>query len=107
MPLNPFENMPASLMRQTPVGKFLESLNEVKIKDQRLEGYTNTKSTSREQLENMYDAASIKSNLLSRNHHGTHSAQFHAKEADVEAIAELNRALDKKVLPSTFLIVLY
>ncbi|KAL7597112.1 hypothetical protein Lser_V15G27974 [Lactuca serriola] len=96
MPLNPFENMPASLMRQTPVGKFLESLNEVKLKDQRLEGYTNPKSTSREQLENMYDAASVKSNLLSRNHHGTHSAQFHAKEADVEAIAELNRALDKK-----------
>ncbi|KAI3522380.1 hypothetical protein L1887_00118 [Cichorium endivia] len=90
MPLNPFENMPASMMR----GKFLESLNEVNmnglVKDQRLESYL--KSTSREHLENTNDASIMSDFLESRSGLLNH----HAKEADVEAIAELTRALDKK-----------
>ncbi|KAI3821957.1 hypothetical protein L1987_09535 [Smallanthus sonchifolius] len=102
MPLNPFENLPASLMHQKPIDKFFESLNEVKVnglgKDQRLE-----------KLENMDEVASVKSEFQSRNgprdtlsdHHAAYFvpgtlAKFQAKEADVEAIAELTRALDKK-----------
>ncbi|KAL4592913.1 hypothetical protein LXL04_005920 [Taraxacum kok-saghyz] len=80
MPLNPFENMPASMMRQTPVGKFL---NEVKMNGQRFEGYTND----------------VKSDLQSRNGNGNGPhilSKVQAQEADVEAIAELTRALDKK-----------
>lgn len=111
MPLNPFENMPASLMRRTPVDKFFESLNEAQMhglgKDQRLEGYT--KCSSHEKLENMDEVASVKSDLQSSNgprdfasnHHAAYTmpgtlAQIQAKELDVEAIAELTRALDKK-----------
>ncbi|KVH89870.1 DIRP-like protein [Cynara cardunculus var. scolymus] len=111
MPLNPFENMPASLMRRTPVDKFFESLKEAQMnglgRDQRLEGYT--KCSSHEKLENMDEVASVKSDLQSRygprdfasNHHAAYTmpgtlAQIQAKELDVEAIAELTRALDKK-----------
>nr|XP_043613972.1 protein ALWAYS EARLY 3 isoform X2 [Erigeron canadensis] len=110
MPLNPFENLPASL-RRPPVNKSFENLKEVNVKgmgkDQRPEGYT--KSSSPEKLENMDEAASVKSNLPPRNgqrvvmssHHAAYSMpgkleQYQAKEADVEAISELTRALDKK-----------
>ncbi|XP_076938608.1 protein ALWAYS EARLY 3-like [Bidens hawaiensis] len=69
LPLNPFENLPALLMPRKPVNKFFESLNEVKVN-----GLGNGPSDT----------------LLD------HHAKFQAKEADVEAISELTRALDKK-----------
>lgn len=113
MPLNPFENLPASLMRRTPFEKFFESLNEVRVnglgKDPRPEGHT--MYSSLDKSENMDEVASvIKSEFqprngprdaLSNHHHTPYSvpatpAQIQAKEADVEAIAELTRALDKK-----------
>ncbi|KAK9079883.1 hypothetical protein SSX86_001556 [Deinandra increscens subsp. villosa] len=102
MPLNPFENLPESLMRRKPIDKFFESLNEIKVnglgKDRRLE-----------KSENIDEVASVKSEFQSTNGPrdtlsnylaassvpGT-QAKFQAKEADVEAIAELTRALDKK-----------
>lgn len=56
MPLNPLENMPASLARHTiGVDKFLENFNELKAnghtKDQGAEGYI--KFSSCENLENI------------------------------------------------------
>lgn len=110
MPLNPFENLPVSLMRQTPFDKFFESLNDIKVnwmvKDQRLEGYTNC--SSREKFQKMDEVASVKSDSQSRSaprevksNYAAHSVpgtltHIHAKEADIEAIAELTCALDKK-----------
>lgn len=77
MPLNPFENLPASLMTRKSIEKFFESFNEVKVN-----GSGNGPS----------DALS------------DHHAKFQAKEADVEAISELTRALDKKVALVNFFI---
>ncbi|KAK1436006.1 hypothetical protein QVD17_01781 [Tagetes erecta] len=102
MPLNPFENLPASLMHRKPIDKFFESLNEVKVNE-------SGKNRGLAKLENVDEVGSVKSEFPSRNgsrdtlsnHHATYSvpgtlAKFPAKEADVEAIAELTRALDKK-----------
>ncbi|XP_076930113.1 protein ALWAYS EARLY 3-like [Bidens hawaiensis] len=69
MPLNSFENLPASLMPRKSIDKFFESLNEVKVNG----------------------SGNGPSDTLS-----DHLAKFQAKEADVEAISELTRALDKK-----------
>ncbi|PWA50644.1 hypothetical protein CTI12_AA471170 [Artemisia annua] len=116
MPLNPFENLPASLMRLTPSDKFFESLNDIKVnwmvKDQRLEGYTNC--SSREKFQKMDEIASVKSDSQSRkaprdfkSNYAAHSVpgtltHIQAKEADIEAIAELTCALDKKVSSALF-----
>ncbi|XP_021999032.1 protein ALWAYS EARLY 3 isoform X3 [Helianthus annuus] len=93
MPLNPIENLPASLMPRKPIDK-ANGLG---------------KGPRHGNLENVDEVASAKSEFQSRNgprdtlsdHHAAYSvpgttAKFQAKEADVEAIAELTRALDKK-----------
>ncbi|XP_059668464.1 protein ALWAYS EARLY 3 isoform X2 [Cornus florida] len=129
MPLNPLENIPASLAKHTTaVDKFLENLNEFKInaqsKDQNLDGFM--KFSPGENMENFDGPSQVSpstypmSNLLkqgtptnanspakrvpketSNNQQAANSqpsilAQIQAKEADVQALAELTRALDKK-----------
>ncbi|GKB86718.1 hypothetical protein Tco_0958990, partial [Tanacetum coccineum] len=110
MPLNPSENLLASRMRRTPFDKFFESLNDITVigmvKDQRLQGYTNC--SSREKFEKMDEVASVKSDTQFRNaprdvksNYEAHCVpgtltHIQAKEADIEAIAELTCALDKK-----------
>ncbi|KAL8244693.1 hypothetical protein R6Q59_010951 [Mikania micrantha] len=101
MPVNPFENLPASLMHRKHIDKFFENLDEVKVNGLGKDG--------RVELENMDEVASVKSESQYRNgsrdtlsnYHAAYSgpgtlAKFQAKEADVEAIAELTRSLDKK-----------
>ncbi|KAK3038981.1 hypothetical protein RJ639_027466 [Escallonia herrerae] len=126
MPLNPLENMPTSLARQTfAVDNFFESVNELKLNgrsnDQRIEGYK--KTFPAEKLENgggpshvslaPYPVLSLlkqgegqvtPTNIESQARTGPKQtainpqtlAQIQAKEADVQALAELTRALDKK-----------
>ncbi|XP_044498764.1 protein ALWAYS EARLY 3-like [Mangifera indica] len=122
MPLNPFENMPTSLARQNVIfGKFIENLNELKTNDQprerNMEGYM--KFTPCENLENTNGPSHMSP---STNYHINHSlhhqkvkvgpgeiinaqhtavqpsvtVQFQVKQADVQALSELTRVLDKK-----------
>ncbi|CAL5347002.1 unnamed protein product [Camellia sinensis] len=131
MPLNPLENMPATLARKAvTIDKFFENFNELKMngqaKDQKLEGYM--KRSPGENLEHVDVPSHVSpttyptSNLLKQtkgvsanpnlqakigpketanNQQAANSqpsilAQIQAKEADVQALAELTRALDKK-----------
>ncbi|KAA8527473.1 hypothetical protein F0562_034812 [Nyssa sinensis] len=131
MPLNPLENMPASLAKHTvAVDKLFENFNEFKMngwaKDPKLEGYM--KFSPGENLENVDGPSHLSpstypmSNLLKQikgapttaisqaklgpketgndkqaaNCQSSMLAQIQAKEADVQALAELTRALDKK-----------
>ncbi|KAJ0093660.1 hypothetical protein Patl1_25107 [Pistacia atlantica] len=123
MPLNPFENMPASLTRQNvALGKFIENLNELKTnvqpRERNMEGYM--KFAPCENLENtngpshMSPSTNYHSNNLLQQQkvkvgpgeiiNAQHIAlqpsitvQFQAKQADVQALSELTRVLDKKV----------
>ncbi|KAI8002837.1 Protein ALWAYS EARLY 3 [Camellia lanceoleosa] len=131
MPLNPLENMPATLARKAvTIDKFFENFNELKMngqaKDQKLEGYM--KRSPAENLEHVDVPSHVSpttyptSNLLKQtkgvsanpnlqakigpketanNQEAANSqpsilAQIQAKEADVQALAELTRALGKK-----------
>ncbi|PSR92630.1 Protein ALWAYS EARLY like [Actinidia chinensis var. chinensis] len=131
MPLNPLENMPASLARNmVTVDKLFENFNELKMngwaKDQRLDGYI--KHSPGENLENVDVSSHVSpstyptSNLLKQAKGATTDpnsqakigtketatnqqapsfqpsilAQIQGKQADVQALAELTRVLDKK-----------
>lgn len=128
MPLNPLDNIPASLTRyNVAVNKFFEKLNERKmnerLEDQNLGGYK--KCAPIEKFEMADDAHISPSTFLSSNlskQGGTSHAnlqakvgpgetanalqvtncqpsilvQIQAKEADVQALLKLTRALDKK-----------
>ncbi|KAJ0035662.1 hypothetical protein Pint_24565 [Pistacia integerrima] len=122
MPLNPFENMPASLTRQNVAfGKFIENLNELKMnvqpRERNMEGYM--KFAPCENLENTNGPSHMSpstnyhiNNLLQQQKvkvgpgeiiNAQHTAlqpsitvQFQAKQADVQALSELTRVLDKK-----------
>ncbi|GAA0140848.1 DNA metabolism protein [Lithospermum erythrorhizon] len=125
MPLNPIENMPASLARHTVVvDKFFENLNELNLNGQ-VKEYI--KCPPREALENVnglshlspaaygmgvlnqrkvgaadsitQDRVGVAESVANQHTSSPHpnaQAQIHAKEADVQALAELTRALDKK-----------
>ncbi|XP_015573347.1 protein ALWAYS EARLY 3 isoform X2 [Ricinus communis] len=131
MPLNPLENMPASLTRQTVVfNRFIENLNELKMNGQpverNMEGYI--KFASCENMENtdglLHSSPSTHhiSNLMQHGkgylaNYSTHVAtesgesvinqqavntqpfilaHIQAKDADIQALSDLTRALDKK-----------
>ncbi|XP_058209241.1 protein ALWAYS EARLY 3 isoform X2 [Rhododendron vialii] len=132
MPLNPSENMPASLAKNlVTFDKLFENFNELKMngwaKDQKQEGHM--KNFPGESLEHVDVPCHVSSstypmsNLLKQskgspanptsqakngpsetannqqtaNSQPSILAQIQAKEADVQALAELTRALDKKV----------
>ncbi|KAH7573585.1 hypothetical protein JRO89_XS03G0176700 [Xanthoceras sorbifolium] len=130
MPLNPLENLPASLTRQTAAfGKFIENFNELKMNGQpreRMEEYI--KFTHCENLESSHGPSHISpstnyrmNNLLQQQKvvpstsnsqikvrpsetvntqqaamQPSIIAQIQSKEADVQALSELTRVLDKK-----------
>ncbi|KAG8636582.1 hypothetical protein MANES_15G014400v8 [Manihot esculenta] len=125
MPLNPLENMPASLTRHNIFfNKFIENLNDIKMNGQpmerKVEGYI--KLAPCENLENgtgfphTSPSTHLISNLFQHAKGGSTNstmqvsvesgepviaqpfilAHVQAKEADIQALSELTRALDKK-----------
>ncbi|CBI26088.3 unnamed protein product, partial [Vitis vinifera] len=131
MPLNPLENMPASLTKHSlAVNKFFENVSELKMnggpKDRKITEYG--KFSTSENMENVDGPSHLSpstypiNNLLKQTKAGSTNANFHAKvgsgeaansqqvansqsiilaqnqgkEADVQALSELTRALDKK-----------
>ncbi|XP_011071459.1 protein ALWAYS EARLY 3 [Sesamum indicum] len=125
MPLNPFENMPALLGAQPiAVDKFFENFNELKINGRaqdfmKLYSGDNVDNAdgisdlsplaNRASSSNLTKVASANNNMQTRigsaetagYQQTSYSqpatlAQIQAKEADVQALAELTRALDKK-----------
>ncbi|CAK7333147.1 unnamed protein product, partial [Dovyalis caffra] len=137
MPLNPLENMPASMMgHNIALNRYIKNLNELKINGQpaekKMEGFNFSP------CENLEDASVLPytspstyncSDLLQEqkgclvgsntqvniegetvntqqatNAQPSFCVQIQAKEADIHALSELTRALDKKVV---FLIANY
>ncbi|KAL4311611.1 hypothetical protein GQ457_01G030910 [Hibiscus cannabinus] len=131
MPLNPLENLPASLLRQNAaIRKFVENYNELKMNGQSKESKMeeNLKFTQCANLENAnspsrtssstfgvcnlsqpvkVDSSSPNLQLKIGPTETVYSQQAmifqpsalsldHAREADVEALSQLTRALDKK-----------
>ncbi|GAY35971.1 hypothetical protein CUMW_019620 [Citrus unshiu] len=115
MPLNPLENMPASLTRpNVAFGKFMDNFTELQMngqpRERDIEGYM--KFTPCENLETAYAPSHISPstnypiNNLLQQHKGVSytDSEVHvgstgqAKEEDVLALSHLRHALDKKVL---------
>ncbi|KAK6146164.1 hypothetical protein DH2020_020033 [Rehmannia glutinosa] len=122
MPLNPFENMPASLWRLTiAFNKFFENFNELKrnglmklcpgdnvdntdAEDNKLiiqQEYLKYDSVRQVALasanaQTRFGSAQTASYQQTEYSQPNTLAQIQAKEADVQALAELTRALDKK-----------
>ncbi|KAL2506685.1 Protein ALWAYS EARLY 3 [Abeliophyllum distichum] len=125
MPLNPFENMPALLWRHAfTVDKILENFNELKMNGQvkeyvkfspgdnldNIDGLSHSSPAhSASSLLKQTKVASVNANVQTRTgptETATYQqtaysqlctpAHIQAKEADVQALAELTRALDKK-----------
>ncbi|KAK2646186.1 hypothetical protein Ddye_021381 [Dipteronia dyeriana] len=130
MPLNPVENLPTSLARQTTaLGKFIENINDLRMsaqpRERNMEEYI--KFVQCENLESTHGPSHISptnyhiNNLLQQQKvvpptsnsqvkvgpsetvntqqaimQPSIIAQIQAKEADVQALSELTRALDKK-----------
>ncbi|XP_044487094.1 protein ALWAYS EARLY 3-like isoform X2 [Mangifera indica] len=122
MPLNPFENLPASLTRQNVVfGKFIENLNELKsnvqLRERNVEGCM--KFALCENLENGNGPSHMSPSTNQRVNHllqqqkvrvgpgeninaqqttlqPSITVHVQGKEADVHALSELTRALNKK-----------
>ncbi|OIS96765.1 PREDICTED: protein ALWAYS EARLY 3 [Nicotiana attenuata] len=126
MPLNPFENMPTLLTRRADaVDKFFESFNELKV-NARANEYMKFPACDNMENGNVFShfsppshpisdllkqtkVASAEVDMQSRSgvvetatyqstaySKSSGVAQIQAKEADVQALAELARALDKK-----------
>ncbi|KAB2092754.1 hypothetical protein ES319_A02G051400v1 [Gossypium barbadense] len=96
MPLNPMENLPASLSRQnTAIRKFVENYNELKMNGQSKESKMeeNIKFMQCDNLENANSPSHTSPSTFSV---GNLSQPVKAREADVEALSQLTRALDKK-----------
>ncbi|XP_024958480.1 protein ALWAYS EARLY 3 isoform X2 [Citrus sinensis] len=113
MPLNPLENMPASLTRpNVAFGKFMDNFTELQMngqpRERDIEGYM--KFTPCENLETAYAPSHISPstnypiNNLLQQHKGVSytDSEVHvgstgqAKEEDVLALSHLRHALDKK-----------
>ncbi|KAH9765727.1 protein ALWAYS EARLY 3 [Citrus sinensis] len=119
MPLNPLENMPASLTRpNVAFGKFMDNFTELQMngqpRERDIEGYM--KFTPCENLETAYAPSHISPstnypiNNLLQQHKGVSytDSEVHvgstgqAKEEDVLALSHLRHALDKKVASALF-----
>ncbi|XP_062175130.1 protein ALWAYS EARLY 3 isoform X2 [Alnus glutinosa] len=114
MPLNPVENMPASLTRNVTVNKLLENFNELKIKFSPNENLDNTdgpyNSKSSHQISNLLKQggspsssvqAKVRPSEIAKTQQIANSqfsllAQIQAKEADVQALSALTCSLEKK-----------
>ncbi|KAG6394794.1 hypothetical protein SASPL_145384 [Salvia splendens] len=80
MPLNPLENLPTALVGKQPISvdKFFENFNELKV------------SCPNTNLQMRIGSAET------LNHQQAAYSQIQAKEADVQALADVTRALEKK-----------
>ncbi|KAM3271284.1 hypothetical protein ACQJBY_041827 [Aegilops geniculata] len=95
MPLHPLENFPESLRRQNIVNKYYSSFSELKFEDRSKEYggggaprlIPNAKTTANEATVAAHQAMYGQPCTLS---------QIQEREADIRALAELSRALDKK-----------
>lgn len=114
MPLNPVENMPASLTRNVSVNKLFENFNELKIKFSPNENLDNTdgpyNSTSSHQISNLLKQggspnssvqakarpSDIANTQQAANSQFSLLAQIQAKEADIQALSALTCSLEKK-----------
>ncbi|EXB74814.1 hypothetical protein L484_023558 [Morus notabilis] len=125
MPLNPTENIPASFRKRNPfVNNFFENLKELKINEQLKGGKTDeyikaALSLNQNNNDRLYVSPSsddVEEFLKCKEVSGSFSlrtmlamgkhlkiaseppsvSQIRAKEADVQAVSELTRALDKK-----------
>ncbi|XP_059445242.1 protein ALWAYS EARLY 3 isoform X2 [Corylus avellana] len=114
MPLNPVENMPATLIRNVAVNKLFENFNELKIKFSPNENLDNTdgpyNSTSSHQISNLLKQggspssgvpAKVKPSEITNTQQAANSqfsllAQIQAKEADIQALSALTCSLEKK-----------
>ncbi|GFQ03980.1 protein always early 3 [Phtheirospermum japonicum] len=95
MPLNPFENMPAMLGRQTiAVDKYFENLNEIKLNGRAQELMKLCPGDNVDNVDGISQLSPIAKPATYS--HSSALAQIQAKEADVQALAELTRSLDKK-----------
>ncbi|KAE8714429.1 Always early, putative isoform 3 [Hibiscus syriacus] len=108
MPLNPLENLPASLLRQNDA-IFVENYNELKMNGQSKENKMeeNIKFAQCDNLENANSPSRTSpSTFVLAICHSQLSNEFtafalslaQAREADVEALSQLTRALDKKCM---------
>ncbi|KAM5569028.1 hypothetical protein ABKV19_016514 [Rosa sericea] len=98
MPLNPLENVPASFTRQNIiVNKYTENFKEIKINEQQKEGKSEgyMKAVSTGNLNSTAVPCHILPTTPQTNKSSKH-IEMQAKEADVRALFELTRALDKK-----------
>ncbi|XP_050375435.1 protein ALWAYS EARLY 3 isoform X2 [Argentina anserina] len=98
MPLNPLENVPASFKKQNLiVNKYAENYKELKINEQQIEGKTDgyMKVVSTGNLTSPAVPCHILPTTPQTNKSLKH-IEMQAKEADVRALFELTRALDKK-----------
>uniref|UniRef100_A0A2N9IY91 HTH myb-type domain-containing protein n=1 Tax=Fagus sylvatica TaxID=28930 RepID=A0A2N9IY91_FAGSY len=115
MPLNPLENMPASLTRHNAsVNRLFENFNELKIKFAPSENLESTDgpyiSPSSHHISNLLKQggspsssvqAKVRPSEIANTQQAANSqplllAQIQAKEADVQALSELTLTLDKK-----------
>ncbi|XP_047978072.1 protein ALWAYS EARLY 3-like [Salvia hispanica] len=118
MPVNPFENMPAMLGRHTITAEmFFESLNQLKENGRAKEYIKLSRSDNLDDISalsllanpaSLLKQSKVASDVPTRPGTGdtaryqqTYSqsstpAQIQAKEADIQALAQLTRALDKK-----------
>ncbi|KAL0388759.1 UNVERIFIED_CONTAM: protein ALWAYS EARLY 3 [Sesamum radiatum] len=111
MPLNPLENMPALLGRHTvAVDKPFENFNELQINGRAKEYIKLSPGDNLDSIDDsVHQVASANTNVQTRigpadaatyqqiaYSQPSTLAQAQAKEADVQALAELTRALDKK-----------
>ncbi|PQQ19455.1 hypothetical protein Pyn_07840 [Prunus yedoensis var. nudiflora] len=98
MPIHPAENLPASFRKHNvTVNKYIENLKELKINEQLKEGTTKgyMKISSSDKLVSTGVPGYILPSNLCINKSSKQTGT-QAKEADVQAIYELTRALDKK-----------
>ncbi|CAN6726442.1 unnamed protein product [Malus baccata var. baccata] len=103
MPLNPVENLPASFTKHNVnVNKYIENLKELKInehlKEGKTEGYKNNYMLL-SKVETLWlgeGGPGETATAEGANSQPSIPAQIQAKEADIRAIFELTRRLDKK-----------
>lgn len=108
MPLNPMENIPASFRKRNPlVNNFFENLKELKrnekLKEGKTDGSVNVALNEKQNNADLHyispSSDDVEEFLKCKEKIASEpptSSQIRAKDADVQAVAELTRALDKK-----------
>ncbi|KAF7048997.1 hypothetical protein CFC21_057625 [Triticum aestivum] len=104
MPLHPLENFPESLRRQNIVNKYYSSFSEVKFEDRSKEyggGGAPRFIANGDAFDSTAQAKTTANEATVAAHQAMYGqpctlSQIQEREADIRALAELSRALDKK-----------